>query len=193
MRSSRASARCVPARSLAERKRSSFSVHSYPQMRRPEFSYSIDSARIASLVPRDRRRVLCGALLTRHVLRCCVLSKLSDKTQGAMHGTGSEPRSIFDERCWRGFVALHLAGFWIVHWWFGVAYRGMPATEAFFLQHGLRAWLAWFDISFEVVIAVCLVLGIWRSRCVPLTCTFRRASGNRSRYRAHVPVMLCTT
>ncbi len=30
-----------------------------------------------------------------------------------------------------------LAGFWITHWWFKVGYRGMPATEAFFLQHGL--------------------------------------------------------
>jgi uncharacterized membrane protein YphA (DoxX/SURF4 family) len=59
-----------------------------------------------------------------------------------------------------------LAGFWIVHWWFKVRYRGMPATEAFFLRHGLPAWLAWFDISFEVVIAVCLVLGIY----VPLLC-----------------------
>ena len=59
-----------------------------------------------------------------------------------------------------------LAGFWIAHWWFKVGYRGMPATEAFFLQQGLPAWLAWFDISFEVVIAVCLVLGIF----VPLLC-----------------------
>ena len=59
-----------------------------------------------------------------------------------------------------------LAGFWIVHWWFKVGYRGMPATEVFFLQQGLPAWLAWFDISFEVVIAVCLVLGIF----VPLLC-----------------------
>ena len=59
-----------------------------------------------------------------------------------------------------------LAGFWIVHWWFKVGARGMPATQAFFLQQGLPAWLAWFDISFEVVIAVGLVLGIY----VPLLC-----------------------
>jgi putative oxidoreductase len=59
-----------------------------------------------------------------------------------------------------------LAGFWIVHWWFKVGYRGMPATEAFFLQHGLPAWLAWFDISFEVVIATGLILGIF----VPVLC-----------------------
>jgi len=29
-----------------------------------------------------------------------------------------------------------LAGFWIAHWWFKVGYRGMPATEAFFLPAG---------------------------------------------------------
>jgi putative oxidoreductase len=59
-----------------------------------------------------------------------------------------------------------LAGFWIIHWWFKVSYRGMSATEAFFLQQGLPAWLAWFVISFEVVVVVCLVLGIH----VPLLC-----------------------
>jgi len=59
-----------------------------------------------------------------------------------------------------------LAGFWIAHWWFKVGYRGMPATEAFFLQLGLPAWLAWFDLGFEVVVAICLVVGIY----VPLLC-----------------------
>jgi uncharacterized membrane protein YphA (DoxX/SURF4 family) len=59
-----------------------------------------------------------------------------------------------------------LAGFWIAHWWYKVGYRGMPATEAFFLRHGLPAWLAWFDVSFELVVAACLVLGIY----VPLLC-----------------------
>src|SRR4051812_4209859 len=53
-----------------------------------------------------------------------------------------------------------LAGFWIAHWWFKVGYRGMAATQAFFLQQGLPAWLAWFVVSFEVIVAVCLVLGI---------------------------------
>ncbi len=56
-----------------------------------------------------------------------------------------------------------LAAFWIAHWWFKVGYRGMPATEAFFQQQGLPAWLAWFDIYFEAVIAVCLILGIYVS------------------------------
>jgi uncharacterized membrane protein YphA (DoxX/SURF4 family) len=59
-----------------------------------------------------------------------------------------------------------LAGFWIAHWWFKVGHRGMAATQAFFLQQGLPAWLAWFVISFEVVVAVCLVLGVY----VPLVC-----------------------
>jgi uncharacterized membrane protein YphA (DoxX/SURF4 family) len=56
-----------------------------------------------------------------------------------------------------------LAGFWIAHWWYKVGYRGMPATEAFFRQQGLPAWLAWFVISFELVIAACLILGIFVS------------------------------
>lgn len=59
-----------------------------------------------------------------------------------------------------------LASLWIAHWWYKVGYRGMRATEAFFLQQGLPAWLAWFDVSFEVVVAICLVLGIY----VPLLC-----------------------
>jgi uncharacterized membrane protein YphA (DoxX/SURF4 family) len=59
-----------------------------------------------------------------------------------------------------------LAGFWIAHWWFKVGHRGMAATQAFFLQQGLPAWLAWFVVSFELVIAACLVLGIY----IPLVC-----------------------
>jgi putative oxidoreductase len=59
-----------------------------------------------------------------------------------------------------------LAGFWIAHLWYKVGYRGMPATQAFFLQQGLPASLAWFDIVFEAVVAVCLILGM----CVPFLC-----------------------
>jgi uncharacterized membrane protein YphA (DoxX/SURF4 family) len=59
-----------------------------------------------------------------------------------------------------------LAGFWIAHWWFKVGYRGMPATEAFFKQQGLPVSLAWFVVSFEVVIAAGLILGVG----VPLLC-----------------------
>jgi putative oxidoreductase len=59
-----------------------------------------------------------------------------------------------------------LAAFWITHWWYKVGYRGMPATEAFFTKQGLPAWLAWFDISFEVVVAASLIFGIY----VPLLC-----------------------
>jgi len=56
-----------------------------------------------------------------------------------------------------------LAGFWISHWWFKVGHRGMAATQEFFFKQGLPPLLAWFVISFEVVIAVCLVLGIYVS------------------------------
>ena len=56
-----------------------------------------------------------------------------------------------------------LAGFWLSHWWFKVGYRGMPATVAFFALQGLPAWLAWFAISFEVLVAVGLILGVYVS------------------------------
>lgn len=64
------------------------------------------------------------------------------------------------------FLRFVLAGFWIAHWWFKVGHCGMPATEVFFLKQGFPAWLAWFDISFEMVTAICLILGIY----VPLLC-----------------------
>jgi uncharacterized membrane protein YphA (DoxX/SURF4 family) len=60
-----------------------------------------------------------------------------------------------------------LAGFWIVHWRFKVGYRGMPATESFFMAKHLPAWLAWFDISFEAVAAACLLLGPGACRIQP--------------------------
>jgi putative oxidoreductase len=56
-----------------------------------------------------------------------------------------------------------LAGYWIVHWWYKVGFEGMPATESFFVKQGLPAWLAWFDISFEVVVAAGLILGLYVS------------------------------
>ena len=75
---------------------------------------------------------------------------------------GLSPMSAFGATLLR-FI---LAGFWSAHWWFKVGNRGMAATQAFFLQQGLPAWLAWFVVSFEVVVTVCLVLGI----LVPLLC-----------------------
>ena len=60
-------------------------------------------------------------------------------------------------------LRLVLAGFWIAHWWFKVGHRGMPATQAFFSQQGLPAWLAWFVISFEIVLAMGLILGTYVS------------------------------
>src|SRR5262245_42293690 len=59
-----------------------------------------------------------------------------------------------------------LAGFWIAHWCFKVWHRGIPVVEAFFRQRGLPVWLVWFEVRFEVVIAVGLILGIY----VPLLC-----------------------
>ena len=61
-----------------------------------------------------------------------------------------------------------LVGFWVIHWWYKVGFEGMHRTEIFFGQQGLPGWLAWFDISFEVVVALCLALGVY----VPIVCIF---------------------
>jgi putative oxidoreductase len=50
---------------------------------------------------------------------------------------------------------------WAIHWWFKVGVSGMPATEAFFISLGVPAWLAWFDVCFEVVVAICLLSGVF--------------------------------
>jgi putative oxidoreductase len=64
-------------------------------------------------------------------------------------------------------LRLTLVGYWAIHWWFKVGYRGMPATEAFFNSVGLPAWLAWFDISYEVVVAALLLSGfLFRFACL---------------------------
>jgi uncharacterized membrane protein YphA (DoxX/SURF4 family) len=72
------------------------------------------------------------------------------------------PTSAFGAALLRFF----LAGFWIAHLWFKLGYRGVPAVEAFFKEHGLPIWLVWFEIRLEVVIAAGLILGIY----VPLLC-----------------------
>jgi len=63
-------------------------------------------------------------------------------------------------------LRLILATWWIAHWWYKVGFEGMPATESFFIHEGLPAWLAWFDVTFEVVVTSCLILGVY----VPLVC-----------------------
>ena len=63
-------------------------------------------------------------------------------------------------------LRLTLAIWWIIHWWFKVSVAGMSTTEMFFLHNGLPAWLAWFDVSFEVVVTFCLILGLY----VPFVC-----------------------
>src|SRR5260370_28541138 len=142
------------------------SVHSYPRLRRPQFSYSIGPSHIPSLVLRDRERVVVRPLVAHGALPKSVLPELSIKSQDGcmeqLQNLDISPMSAVGAALLR-FI---LAGFWIAHWWFKVGYRGMPATEALFLQQGLPAWLAWFNISFEVVTAVCLILGIF----VPLLC-----------------------
>jgi putative oxidoreductase len=71
-------------------------------------------------------------------------------------------------------LRLTLVGYWAIHWWFKVGYRGMPATESFFNSVGLPAWLAWFDISYEVLVAAMLLTGfLFRFACLsslPILC-----------------------
>jgi putative oxidoreductase len=57
------------------------------------------------------------------------------------------------------FLRLVLVGYWLIHWWFKVGFRGMTATETFFGSLGLPGWLAWFDISIELVFAALLLTG----------------------------------
>jgi putative oxidoreductase len=64
-------------------------------------------------------------------------------------------------------LRLTLVGYWAIHWWFKVGYRGMPATESFFNANGLPSWLAWFDISYEVLIVALLLSGfLFRFACL---------------------------
>jgi putative oxidoreductase len=64
-------------------------------------------------------------------------------------------------------LRLILVGYWAVQWWYKVGFRGMPVTESFFASLGLPAWLAWFDISFEVVVIALLLTGVlFRFACL---------------------------
>jgi putative oxidoreductase len=59
------------------------------------------------------------------------------------------------------FLRLVLVAYWLIHWWFKVGFKGMPATETFFMANGLPAWLAWFDTSIELVFAMLLLTGFF--------------------------------
>jgi putative oxidoreductase len=64
-------------------------------------------------------------------------------------------------------LRLTLVSYWIVHWWFKVGHNGMRATDLFFNSLGLPAWLAWFDVSYEVLIAALLLTGLlFRLACL---------------------------
>jgi uncharacterized membrane protein YphA (DoxX/SURF4 family) len=80
----------------------------------------------------------------------------------AAHGVDLLPTAPLAATCLR----LTLAAWWIILWWFKVGIAGMAATETFFSHYGLPAWLAWFDISFEAAVTLCLILGLY----VPLMC-----------------------
>jgi hypothetical protein len=64
--------------------------------------------------------------------------------------------------------------YWAIHWWYKVGFRGMAATVLFFNSLGLLAWLTWFDISYEVLIAILLLLGF--SFVSPASAAYRSSS-----------------
>ena len=65
------------------------------------------------------------------------------------------------------FLRIILVAYWLAHWWVKVEFRGMPATEMFFISLGLPGWLAWFDISIEIVFAVLFLAGaFYRIACI---------------------------
>jgi putative oxidoreductase len=82
-----------------------------------------------------------------------------DPPSTAAPNSGLLPTAASAATCLR----LTLAAYWIIHWWFKVGVSGMPATEILFVHNGLPAWLAWFDVSFEIVVALCLILGLYVS------------------------------
>ena len=62
-----------------------------------------------------------------------------------------------------GIVALRwtLALYWGVHWCYKVIYEGMPATEHLFVSLGYPGWLAWADITGELIAVIGLLLGLY--------------------------------
>lgn len=58
-------------------------------------------------------------------------------------------------------LRITLGVLWIVHWWYKVGYKGMDVTEKFFGTLGYPPWLAWVDVSVEMVAFVLLVAGIY--------------------------------
>ena len=62
-----------------------------------------------------------------------------------------------------GIVALRwtLALYWGVHWCYKVVYEGMPATEHLFVSLGYPGWLAWADVTGELIAVIGLLLGLY--------------------------------
>jgi putative oxidoreductase len=62
-----------------------------------------------------------------------------------------------------GIVALRwtLALYWGAHWCYKVIYEGMPATEHLFVSLGYPGWLAWADITGELIAVIGLLLGLY--------------------------------
>jgi putative oxidoreductase len=140
----------------------------YPKLRRSDFLASIVWLHVESLLALPDSPLCLGpdALVkVLHPIRATI-SGAAETNENVQDGH-MDPLQQLDlsptSAVGAALLRFILAAFWLVHWWFKVGHRGMPATTAFFLQQGLPAWLAWFDIGFEMVLAVCLVLGIFVS------------------------------
>ena len=144
-----------------------------PSWRRPSFvfpSVSVATTILIFIFHRPRPHcisksydIAMGGFVLPPYTVCRRRSPPTNLSRQTNHGTASRPRFVTVECLRCDFVTFHL-GWLLDH---SLVVQGwLPrhgCHEAFFLQHGLPAWLAWFVVSFEVVIAVCLVLGIYVS------------------------------
>lgn len=62
-----------------------------------------------------------------------------------------------------GILALRvfLVLLWILHWEYKAVYNGMDKTVAFFEKLGYPGWFAWGDVTFEVVVIIAFILGLY--------------------------------
>jgi putative oxidoreductase len=58
-------------------------------------------------------------------------------------------------------LRMTLVAIWIAHFWYKVGYRGMPATETFFVSLGYPTWFAWADVCAEFVAILMLAGGLY--------------------------------
>ncbi len=58
-------------------------------------------------------------------------------------------------------LRIFLALLWCLHWGYKVVYNGMGGTVAFFEKLGYPGFFAYGDVTFEVIIVISLILGLY--------------------------------